>query len=199
MTSPLILASSSPFRAILMENAGLRFAAIPAAIDEREIETPLARQGAAPDAIAMILAKAKALDVSARFPDAFVIGSDQTMSLGDMVFHKPRDIDDAENHLQTLSGKTHRLNSAVAIARGGNILWQHIAHAELTMRNLSPDFIHRHIAEVGERALASVGAYQLEGEGIQLFSRIEGDYFTILGLPMLPLLHQLRELGLVDA
>jgi septum formation protein len=199
MTLPLILASSSPFRAMLMENAGLRFAAVPAVIDERAIETPLALQGAAPDAIAMILAEVKALDVSARFPDAFVIGSDQTMSLGDVVFHKPKDIDEAANHLRTLSGKTHRLNSAVAIARGGNILWTHIAHAELTMRNLSPDFIRRHIKEVGERALASVGAYQLEGQGIQLFSRIEGDYFTILGLPMLSLLAQLRELGLVDA
>jgi septum formation protein len=199
MTSPLILASSSPFRAMLMENAGLTFAAVAASIDEREIETPLARQGATADAIAMILAEAKALDVSARFPDAFVIGSDQTMSLGDIVFHKPRDSHEAENHLQTLSGKTHRLNSAVAIARGGKTIWTHIAHAELTMRNLSLDFIHRHIAEVGERALASVGAYQLEGRGIQLFSRVDGDYFTILGLPMLPLLDKLRELGLVDA
>jgi septum formation protein len=199
MTSPLILASSSPFRAMLMENAGLRFAAVPSVVDERAIETPLAQQGAAPDTIAMILAEAKALDVSLRFPDAFVIGSDQTMSLGDIVFHKPTDIDDAENHLRTLSGKTHRLNSAVAIAKGGKILWTHIAHAELTMRNLSPEFIRHHLAKVGERALASVGAYQLEGQGIQLFSQIEGDYFTVLGLPMLPLLEQLRELGLVDA
>jgi septum formation protein len=198
MTSRLILASSSPFRGMLMRNAGLEFEAVPADIDERAIETPLALQGAAPDAVALILAKAKALNVSARFRDAFVIGSDQTMSFGDIVFHKPKNIDDAVNHLQTLSGKTHRLNSAVAIAEGGNILWEHVAHAELTMRDLSPDFIRRHLSKVGERALASVGAYQLEGQGIQLFSRIEGDYFTILGLPMLPLLHQLRELGLVD-
>jgi septum formation protein len=183
---------------MLMRNAGLEFEAVPADIDERAIETPLALQGAAPDAVALILAKAKALNVSARFRDAFVIGSDQTMSFGDIVFHKPKNIDDAVNHLQTLSGKTHRLNSAVAIAEGGNILWEHVAHAELTMRDLSPDFIRRHLSKVGERALASVGAYQLEGQGIQLFSRIEGDYFTILGLPMLPLLHQLRELGLVD-
>lgn len=198
MTPRLILASTSPFRRMLMENAGLHFEAVAAAIDERAIEAPLEREGAAPDAVALILARAKAQEVSVRFPNAFVIGSDQTMSLGELVFHKPKDIGDAENHLQILAGKTHRLNSAIAIARAGNILWEHVSHAELTMRDLAPDFIRRHIARVGDRAMASVGAYQLEGEGIQLFSHIEGDYFTILGLPMLPLLQQLRELGLVD-
>jgi septum formation protein len=184
---------------MLMTNAGIEFHAVPAAIDERAVEAPLALHGATPDAVAIELAKAKALHVSARSPEAFVIGSDQTMSLGKEVFHKPRDIDDARHHLRLLSGRTHRLNSAVAIAKDGKVCWEHISHAELTMRTLSSDFIRRHVERVGEAVLASVGAYQLEGEGIQLFSRIEGDYFTILGLPMLPLLHQLRELGLVDA
>ena len=198
MTSSLILASSSPFRRMLMEHAGLRFESVAADIDERAIEAPLEASGAGPDAIALVLAKAKAVAVSAANVGALVIGSDQTMSLGSRVFHKPRDIAEAETHLQALSGKTHRLNSAVAIARDGDILWEHLSHAELTMRDLDYSFIHRHIGRVGDKALLSVGAYQLEGEGIQLFSGIEGDYFTILGLPMLPLLAQLRALEAID-
>ena len=198
MTPKLILASSSPFRRMLMENAGLSFEAHAARIDERAVEAPLERAGTKPDAVAIVLAKAKAEDVSRRFPDSLIIGSDQTMSLGDRVFHKPKDMAGAANHLRALSGLTHRLNSAVAIIRDGVVLWEHLTHADLTMRPLSADFIARHLARVGERALASVGAYQLEGEGIQLFEKIEGDYFTILGLPMLPLLQKLRELGAID-
>lgn len=198
MTAKLILASSSPFRRALMENAGLSFEAHAARIDERAVEAPMEKAGAKPDAVALVLAKAKAEEVSSRFPDSMVIGSDQTMSLGERVFHKPKDMADAAKHLQILSGVTHRLNSAVAIASGGVVLWEHLAHAELTMRPLTVDFITRHLARVGERALSSVGAYQLEGEGIQLFEKIEGDYFTILGLPMLPLLKKLRELGAID-
>ncbi|SCB61468.1 septum formation protein [Rhizobium aethiopicum] len=198
MTPKLILASSSPFRRMLMENAGLSFEAHAAAIDERRLEAPLEKAGARPDAVALVLARAKAEDVSRRFPDGMVIGSDQTMSLGGRVFHKPKDMADAANHLQILSGVTHRLNSAVVIVSNGVVLWEHLAHAQLTMRPLTADFIGRHLARVGERALSSVGAYQLEGQGIQLFEKIEGDYFTILGLPMLPLLKKLRELGAID-
>ncbi|MBX4869195.1 MULTISPECIES: Maf-like protein [Rhizobium] len=198
MTPKLILASSSPFRRMLMENAGLSFEAHPAKIDERAVEAPLEKAGAKPDMVASILAKAKAQDVSVRFPESLVIGSDQTMSLGDRVFHKPKDMADAANHLHALSGTTHRLNSAIAIVRDGVVLWEHLGHAELTMRPLTEDFIARHLARVGERALSSVGAYQLEGEGVQLFEKIEGDYFTILGLPMLPLLGKLREFGAID-
>jgi septum formation protein len=183
---------------MLMENAGLSFEAHAAAIDERAIEAPLERSGATPDAVALVLAKAKAEEVSRRFPGRIVIGSDQTMSLGDRVFHKPKDAVDAASHLLALSGKTHRLNSAIALASGGHILWEHVSHADLTMRPLKADFVERHLARVGQRALGSVGAYQFEGEGIQLFSRIEGDYFTIVGLPMLPLLEKLRELGAID-
>jgi septum formation protein len=183
---------------MLMENAGLIFEAYAADIDERAIEAPLEKSGATPDAVALVLAKAKARNVSDRFPDALIIGSDQTMSLGERVFHKPKNMSDAANHLNLLQGKTHRLNSAVALAFDGDIVWEHIAHAELTMRAMNADFILRHLNRVGERALGSVGAYQLEGEGIQLFSKIDGDYFTILGLPMLPLLEKLRELGSID-
>jgi septum formation protein len=198
MIPKLILASSSPFRRILMQNAGLSFEAHPATVDERSIEAPLESDGATPDAIAVVLAKAKAKEVSRRFDDALVIGSDQTMSLGGRTFHKPRNLDDAANHLTLLSAKSHRLHSAVALAYNGDIIWEHVSHAELTMRPLSADFIQRHLRRVGERALSSVGAYQLEGEGLQLFSKIDGDYFTILGLPMLPLLEKLRELGAID-
>lgn len=198
MTMPLILASSSSFRRMLMENAGLHFQALAADIDERAIEAPLERDGAGPDAVALVLAKAKAKEVSDRFPGSLVIGSDQTMSLGSQVFHKPKTMAEAENHLRSLSGKTHRLNSAIALARNGDIIWEHVSHAELTMRDLSAEFVHRHLTRVGDKALSSVGAYQLEGEGIQLFSKIDGDYFTIIGLPMLPLLQKLRELGAID-
>ena len=198
MTSPLILASSSPFRRTLMLNAGLAFDAHAASIDERAIEAPLEKNGASPDEVALVLARAKAEDVSRRFLDALVIGSDQTMSLGDRVFHKPVDMGDAAAHLAALSGKTHRLNSAIALYRGGTALWDHVAHASLTVRQLSPQFIERHLQRVGTKALSSVGAYQLEGEGIQLFEKIDGDYFTIIGLPMVPLLAKLRELGAID-
>ncbi|PKA39258.1 Maf-like protein [Rhizobium sullae] len=198
MTSKLILASSSPFRRMLLANAGLEFEAHAAKIDERAIEAPLEREGASPDTVASVLARAKAEEVSSRFPDSLVIGSDQTMSLRDHVFHKPHNMADAANHLRVLSGQTHRLNSAIAIIGNGALLWEHVSHASLTMRVLSADFISRHLARVGDKALGSVGAYQLEGEGIQLFDRIDGDYFTILGLPMLPLLQKLRELGAID-
>ncbi|MQB45576.1 Maf-like protein [Rhizobium sp. ICMP 5592] len=198
MTMPLILASSSPFRRMLMENAGLHFQALAADIDERAIEAPLERDGAGPDAVALVLAKAKAKEVSDRFAGSLVIGSDQTMSLGSQVFHKPKTMAEAEGHLRSLSGKTHHLNSGIALALNGDIIWEHVSHAELTMRDLSANFIHRHLTRVGDKALSSVGAYQLEGEGIQLFSKIDGDYFTILGLPMLPLLQKLRELGAID-
>lgn len=199
MTHALLLASASPFRRQLMDNAGLRFSHEAARIDERAIEGPLEQAGATPDAVAVALAIAKARDVASRHPDALVIGSDQTLSLGNRVYHKPRDLAEAADHLRSFSGKTHRLNSAIALVRGETLLWEHVSHAELSVRHLGDDFIQRHLSRVGDRVLASVGAYQLEGEGIQLFERIDGDYFTILGLPMLPLLNKLRELGEIDA
>lgn len=199
MTSTLILASASPFRRQLMQNAGLAFSHEAARIDERAIEAPLEAAGRSPDEVAVALAIAKATDVSSRHPGALVIGSDQTLSLGSRVYHKPRDMAEAAEHLKSFSGRTHRLNSAVCLVRDGHLLWHHVAHAELGVRVLTDDFIARHLSRVGERALTSVGAYQLEGEGIQLFSGIQGDYFTILGLPMLPLLNKLRELGEIDA
>ncbi|MCQ1852146.1 Maf-like protein [Neorhizobium galegae] len=196
MTVPLVLASSSPFRRMLLENAGLAFESRAADIDERKIEAGL--EGASPDQVALTLAKAKAVDVSRHFPGALVIGSDQTMSLGGRVYHKPKTLAEAKENLLSLSGKTHRLNSAIAFARDSQIVWEHVAHADLTVRGLSETFVDRYLSRVGEKVYGSVGAYQLEGEGIQLFSKIEGDYFTILGLPMLPLLEKLRELGAIN-
>ncbi|MBB4104101.1 Maf-like protein [Allorhizobium borbori] len=198
MALPLILASSSPFRRALLENAGLSFEAHAARIDERAIEAPLEQSGATPDAVALHLARAKAVEVSERYPGALVIGSDQTMSLGSRVYHKPPTMEAAAAHLLSLSGQTHRLNSAVAFARDGAIVWDHIAHADMAVRTLTPDFVARHLARVGTRALQSVGAYQLEGEGIQLFEKIDGDYFTIIGLPLLAVLKELRRMGEID-
>ena len=197
MTS-LVLASSSPFRRMLLQNAGLSFEAHPAGINERAIEMRLTEMHAGPEQVAVELAKAKALDVSRRFPGSLVLGSDQTMSLGERVFHKPADIHEARSHIAALSGKTHRLNSGVALARDGAVVWDHVSHADMTVRPLSEAFIDRYVARCGEKLLSSVGAYQLEGEGIHLFSAIDGDYFTILGLPMLPLLAKLREMGAID-
>lgn len=199
MTQPLILASQSPFRRALMENAGLAFKAIAAEIDERAIEAELERLSPSPSDVALHLAEAKAMAVGATNPDCLVIGSDQTLSLGDRVFHKPADLADAKAHLTALSGKTHALNSSVVIVADGEVKWRHVSTAQLTMRPLSEAFMDRHLARVGDRVLGSVGAYQLEGEGIQLFEAIDGDYFTIIGLPMLPLLAQLRAMGAVDA
>jgi septum formation protein len=194
----LILASKSPFRAMLLNNAGVPFTAESARIDEREIERSLQAAGASPLTVALELAKAKALDVSVRRSDALVIGSDQTLSLGAKMFHKPDGMDDARRHLQALSGKTHQLNSGVALAQHGKILWEDVSIARLTMRRLSDAFIDRHLDRVGEQVLSSVGAYQYEGEGMQLFETIDGDYFAIVGLPVLPLLGELRKRGIID-
>lgn len=198
MAAPIILASSSPFRRQLLQNAGVAFEVVPAEVDERALEAPLADSGATPEDVALVLAEAKAVDVSQRSPGAWVIGSDQTLSLDDEVFHKPEDMEGARRHLLKLSGKTHSLNSAIVLARDGEAVWRHMSTAAMTMRSLDPGFIGRHLASVGDIALKSVGAYQLEGKGIQLFEKIDGDYFTIVGLPLLPLLAELRRVGAID-
>lgn len=195
----LILASQSPFRRMLMENAGLAFETQAAEIDERAVEAALAAGNPTPEAVAEALAIEKARDVASRNPDALVIGSDQTLSLDDRVFHKPADMAEAKTHLTSMAGRTHALNCGVALVRNGETLWSHVSVARLTMRPLSEGFIDRHLSRVGPKVLASVGAYQLEGEGVQLFEKIDGDYFTILGLPLLPLLAKLRALGAIDA
>lgn len=196
MTSLLVLASASPFRKALLENAGLTFDVEPAQIDERAVEAALGDLN--PEDVATILAEAKAQDVSERNPGAIVIGSDQTLSLEGTIYHKASNMDEARRRLLALSGKTHELNSAIVLAKDGETIWRHLSVARMTMRDLDPGFVGRHLSNVGDSALASVGAYQFEGEGIQLFERIDGDYFTIIGLPLLPLLAQLRDQGAID-
>jgi septum formation protein len=198
MSAKLILASASPFRRAMLTSAGLDFVCMRPQIDERAVEAPLRNSGVTPEEVALVLATAKAADVCENSPGNLVIGSDQTLSLGDEIFHKPADMEGARRHLLALSGRTHQLNSAVAIVRDGETLWSHVGVARLTMRALEPAFIGRYLSRFGDKALASVGAYQIEGEGIQLFDRIEGDHFTIVGMPLLPLLAALRNLGAID-
>ncbi|GAA5539589.1 Maf-like protein [Brucella sp. NBRC 113783] len=198
MTTRLILASKSPFRSALLKNAGIEFSNESADIDERAVEAPLYETGATPEDVAQVLAEAKALDVSEKNPGAVVIGCDQTLSLGEDIFHKPADMEAAGRQLLQFSGKTHQLNSAVVLVKDGETLCRHVSVARMTMRALSPAFIGRYLGRVGDSALSSVGAYQVEGPGIQLFEKIEGDYFTIVGLPLLPLLAELRKEQLID-
>ena len=198
MTERLVLASGSRFRKAMLETAGIDIDVIPPQTDERTVEKTLEGTGASPEEVAQVLAEAKAIDVSEKNPGRLVLGCDQTLSLGDELFHKPGDMEDARRHLLKLSGRTHQLNSGAVLVRDGETLWRHVGVANLTMRELDPAFIGRHLARVGPVALNSVGAYQVEGEGIQLFEKIEGDHFTIVGLPLLPLLKELRELGAID-
>lgn len=198
MPETIVLASGSPFRRKMLEDAGLAFDVERPEIDERAIESAIEGSGVTPEDLAAILAEAKALEVSQRRPGALVIGTDQTLSLGDAVLHKPKDMEEARRRLLALSGKTHQLNSAIVLMRDGETVWRHVGIARLTMRQLDPGFIGRHLSRVGDRALSSVGAYQVEGEGIQLFETIEGDHFTIVGLPLLPLLKTLRDIGAID-
>jgi septum formation protein len=189
----LILASKSPTRVGLLENAAIAFEAIPARIDERDVEAPLIAAGRTASDIALALAEAKARDVAARSAGARVIGADQTLDVEGARWNKPATIDAARAQLRSLAGRTHHLNAAVVVVEDDAVRWRHVETAALTMRALTDAEIAAYLATVGEAALGSVGAYQIEGPGIQLFDRIEGDYFAILGLPLLPLLKWLRE------
>ena len=194
----LILASASETRRRLLQEVGIAFRAVPAEIDERAAEAPLLETGATPDDLASALALVKAMDVSARHPDDLVIGADQTLDLDGERLTKPADMEAARRQLLDLSGRTHRLHAAVALVRNEEIVWQYSETAQLTMRSFLPETVGRYLALAGEPALSSVGAYQIEGPGIRLFKRIEGDYFAILGLPLLPLLDVLRAEGEID-
>jgi septum formation protein len=199
MTAKLILASKSASRQQMMRGAGLEFEAMAAEIDERSIEAKLSTLYVKPHEIAVELARAKALEVSNRHPDAYVIGSDQVLSLGSRLFHKPLSMGEAADHIRAMSGHTHHLNCGVAIAFRGNVIWSDVSIAAMTMRDISPSFLQTYLDMAGEGILQSVGAYQFEGPGVRLFETIDGDFFTILGLPMLKLLAGLRDLGIIDA
>ena len=196
MTPNLILASTSPFRRAMLENAGVRCATHSPGIDEGEIKSRLS--GTEPVALAMALAEAKALAVSTAEPGNWVIGADQVLTLGGAIYDKPRDLAEARTHLRELSGREHRLVTAVCIARDGIVDWRYSDSASLRMRPLSEAFIIRYLDAVGVEGTRSVGAYQIEGLGAQLFDHVQGDYFTILGLPLLPVLARLREIGILE-
>jgi septum formation protein len=193
--NPLVLASQSRTRQMLLGNAGIGFDAVPADIDERAIQQKSGLSD--PRAIAALLAREKAQFVSAKMPDRYVVGADQTLALGQRLFSKPSGRAQAAEQLRALSGHTHQLHSAVVVAFGDKVMFSEVPVAHMTMRRLSDDQIEAYLDQAGERVTTSVGAYQLEGLGIHLFERIEGDHFTILGLPLLPLLAFLRGQGLL--
>ena len=196
MGGEIILASASAGRAAVLRGAGVAFRQQSAAIDERVLESK-ASSGGDVDAgkLATMLAAAKALDVSAREPAALVIGADQVMECGGTIYHKPASVDAAREQLIRLRGKTHRLSAGLCVAQGGAVLWQHLSRANMTMRDFSDDFLDAYCRSESETLLRTVGVYRVEGAGIQLFSKIEGDHSTIIGLPLLPLLSYLREIG----
>jgi septum formation protein len=192
---PLILASQSTARQALLANAGIPFEAIPAGLDELAIQ--LASALSAPGEIAALLARDKALFVSEKHPGRYVVGADQTLILGERLFSKPAGRAQAAAQLRALAGRAHELHSAAAVARDGEILFEDVSIARMTMRRLDDTAISAYLDAAGEAVTASVGAYQLESLGVHLFERIEGDHFTILGLPLLPLLKFLRSQGLL--
>jgi septum formation protein len=198
MTVPaLVLASQSAIRRKLLENAGLTVETLPARVDEDEIKLALRAAGATVEDAAIKLAEAKARRIGEKIPGAIVLGCDQMLECGGVWFDKPPDRAHAAAHLRALAGKTHRLVSAVVAYRNMVRVWHHVDSAKLVMRPLSDSFIESYLDRAGDDARASVGAYQLESLGAQLFTRVEGDYFTVLGLPLLPLLGFLRANGVV--
>jgi len=195
-SQPLVLASKSDIRGKILAAAGLRFGIRPAQIDERATEAKAGDLDAT--AAAALLARAKADAVAAIQPSHLVLGADQTLALGNVRFSKPASRDEAVKQLRALRGQTHALHSALALVRDGKVLFELVDTARLTMRDFSDRFLDDYLDMAGDVALGSVGGYQLEGIGIHLFERVEGDYFTILGLPLLPLLAYLRQNGFVD-
>jgi septum formation protein len=196
-SQPLVLASRSDIRGKILAAAGLRFEIRPSTIDERAAE---AQAGISdPPGVARHLAHAKASAVAARLPGRVVLGADQTLARGAKRFTKPTGRDMAAEQLQDLRNRTHELHSALALVRDGSLLFSCVDTARLTMRNFSDHYLKDYLDMAGEAALKSVGGYQLEGIGIHLFERIEGDYFTILGLPLMPLLAYLRQNKFIDS
>ncbi len=194
-SATLVLASASQSRLSLLQGAGLTPVVDPASVDEGEVKASMHAEGATAADVADALAELKATRVSARHPGALVIGADQILECSGVWFDKPADIEHARAHLLTLRGKTHHLHTCVCVVRDGTRIWHHRARADLAMRPFSNQFLDEYMARAGDDVLRSVGAYQLEGPGAQLFSAVDGDYFTVLGLPLLPLLDFLRENG----
>ncbi len=195
--TPIVLASMSRVRARLLTDAGVPFEQLDPRFDEVEAKGALAAE--APRAVAAALADGKALAGAAQRPQALVIGADQTLEVEGRLFDKAGSMEEARERLQLLRGRSHQLHSAVAVASGEAVAWRHADSARLTMRDFSDAFLDAYLARNGRAALASVGGYELEGEGAQLFADVEGGYFTVLGLPLVPLLAFLREAGALAA
>jgi septum formation protein len=190
---PLVLASKSASRRAVLAGAAIPVENVPADSDERAIEAQVGSRG--PAEVALVLARAKACAVAVQRPGRLVLGADQTLALGDRLFAKPADLAAARDQLESLRGRTHELHSAVVLGRDDALLFERCETARLTMRDFSDRFLEAYIEAAGLAVTASVGGYQVEGVGIQLFERIDGDHFTILGLPLPPLLHYLRQEG----
>jgi septum formation protein len=190
----VILGSASRTRRTILSAAGVAFEVVPSGVDERAVGDALSADTGAVDPadLADVLARAKAEEVSRRQPDALVIGADQVLELDGEVLTKAADLDAVRETLLKLRGRTHELHSAAAVAERGEAAWAFVDTAHLTMRHFSTEFLGQYLAQVGSAALESVGGYQIEGLGIQLFEWIDGDYFTVLGMPLLPLLEELR-------
>lgn len=199
MSGSLILASQSFSRRAMLDAAGVRYTAQPAHVDEGAVKQALLDEGQPPRAVADALAELKALKISAGDPAALVIGSDSVVSVDGRLFDKPESRDNAADHLRAFSGKTMVLTSAVVLAGGGQAVWRHVAEARLEVRPLSETFIASYLDGEWPAIAGCVGCFRIEGPGVQLFSALHGDYFTILGMPLLPLLGQLRLLGYLPA
>lgn len=197
--TPVVLASKSASRRAILTAAGVSFEAVGSGVDEDRLKRQLLRDALGPCEIAMRLAEAKAVAVSAGRPEAVVIGADQTLDLDGALFDKAATLPEARARLHALRGRPHLLHSAVAAAQAGAVIWRRLESPRLTMRAASDAFIDAYLARHGEALLGSVGCYQLENDGAQLFEEIEGDYFAILGLPLTPLLNLLRDQGALAA
>lgn len=198
MAQPLILASGSHIRQVLLRNAGLHFEVVKARVDEETVRRAMQAEGAPPRDVADALAELKAQKVSARQPDALVIGCDQVLSMEGEIFAKPDTLDEARAQLLRLRGAQHRLISAAVICEAGRPVWRKLGVVKMTMRNISDSYLDSYLDRNWSSIQHSVGAYKLEEEGVRLFERIEGDYFTVLGLPLLEVLWFLGTRGVIE-